>query len=195
MSKFNKIATPINDLYIITPTVFNDNRGFFMESYNQQDFIEIGLEMEFVQDNHSRSSRGTLRGLHFQTPHSQGKLVRVIKGSVYDVAVDLRKGSRTYGDYYGLVLSAANKRMFYIPEGFAHGFLAVSEQVEFMYKTTDYYYPEYEDGIIWNDSDLGIDWPLAKYNLKQTDLLVSDKDKSLPTFKKAAPKLKGIKTK
>ena len=183
MSKFKKIKTPIDDLFIIEPTVFGDHRGFFMESYNQQEFAEIGLDMNFVQDNHSKSKKGTLRGLHFQTKHPQGKLVRVIKGKVYDVAVDLRSDSETYGNYYGVILSAENKKMFYIPEGFAHGFLALSEEVEFLYKCTDFYCPEYDGGVLWKDQDINIDWPLEEYNLSVNDLLLSDKDKELPELK------------
>ncbi|AGB42253.1 dTDP-4-dehydrorhamnose 3,5-epimerase [Halobacteroides halobius DSM 5150] len=185
MSKFKKIETPIQDLYIIEPTVFGDHRGFFMESYNQREFAEIGMDMDFVQDNHSKSKKGTLRGLHFQTEHPQGKLVRAIKGQVYDVAVDLRAGSDTYGEYFGVVLSEENKKMFYIPEGFAHGFLALSDEAEFMYKTTDYYCPECDGGIIWNDNNINIDWPLKEYGLTEDDLLLSDKDKELPTLKES----------
>ncbi|PRX35671.1 dTDP-4-dehydrorhamnose 3,5-epimerase [Orenia metallireducens] len=183
MGKFKKIETPIKDLYIIEPTVFGDHRGFFMESYNKKEFVEIGLEMDFVQDNHSKSKKGTLRGLHFQTKYSQGKLVRAIKGTVYDVAVDLREGSETYGEYFGIILSEENKKMFYIPEGFAHGFVAVTDEAEFMYKTTNYYHPEYDAGIIWNDKDIAIDWPLEEYNIKEEDLLLSDKDKKLPKLR------------
>ncbi|AGB42123.1 dTDP-4-dehydrorhamnose 3,5-epimerase [Halobacteroides halobius DSM 5150] len=183
MSKFKKIKTSINDLYIIEPTVFEDDRGFFMESHNQREFAQIGMDMNFVQDNHSKSTKGTLRGLHFQVKHSQGKLVRVIKGQAYDVAVDLRENSNTYGEYFGVLLSAENKKMFYIPEGFAHGFLALSEEMEFIYKTTDYYCPECEGGIIWNDNDINIDWPLEEYELTKEQLLLSDKDRKLPTLK------------
>ncbi|OCL25563.1 dTDP-4-dehydrorhamnose 3,5-epimerase [Orenia metallireducens] len=183
MGKFKKIETPIKDLYIIEPTIFGDHRGFFMESYNKREFAEIGLEMDFVQDNHSKSKKGTLRGLHFQTKYSQGKLVRAIKGTVYDVAVDLREGSETYGEYFGIILSEENKKMFYIPEGFAHGFVALTDEAEFMYKTTNYYHPEYDAGIIWNDKDIAIDWPFEEYGIKEKDLLLSDKDKKLPTLK------------
>jgi dTDP-4-dehydrorhamnose 3,5-epimerase len=182
MSKFKKIETPIKELYIIEPQVFGDNRGFFMEFWNKRNFEEIGLNMEFVQDNHSKSRKGVLRGLHFQTKNSQGKLVRCIKGKVYDVAVDLRKGSKTFGKYFGIELTEENKKMFYIPEGFAHGFLALTEEVEFLYKATNYYTPEYESGIIWNDKDINIDWPLEKYGIKE-DLLLSEKDRKLQTFK------------
>jgi len=182
MGKFKKIKTPIKNLYIIETTIFRDDRGFFMESYNQREFAEIGLNMEFVQDNHSKSNKGTLRGLHFQVKYPQGKLVRVSKGTVYDVAVDLREGSKTYGQYYGIILSEDNKKLFYIPKGFAHGFLVLSENVEFMYKTTDYYYPDYDRGIIWDDKDINIDWPLQTYGLKEEDLLLSAKDRNLPTL-------------
>jgi dTDP-4-dehydrorhamnose 3,5-epimerase len=182
MSKFTKIETPIDDLYVIEPTVFGDDRGFFMESYNKREFAEIGMDMDFVQDNHSKSKKGVLRGLHFQTKHSQGKLVRVIKGSVWDVAVDLREGSSTFGDWYGVLLTAENKKMFYIPEGFAHGFITLEDETEFMYKCTNFYYPEYDAGIIWNDSDIGIEWPLEEYGIKEENLLLSDKDKELPTL-------------
>ena len=148
MSKFKKIETGIDGLYIIEPTVFGDNRGFFLESYNKKGFKEIGITNEFVQDNHSKSKKGVLRGLHFQTKHSQGKLVRVIKGSVFDVAVDLREGSKTFGKWFGVELSAENKKMFFIPENFAHGFLTLEDETEFMYKCTDLYHPEYDSGII-----------------------------------------------
>jgi dTDP-4-dehydrorhamnose 3,5-epimerase len=189
MSKFKKIETPIKGLYIIEPKVFGDNRGFFMESWNKRDFEEIGLNMEFVQDNHSKSRKGVLRGLHFQTKNSQGKLVRCIKGKVYDVAVDLRKGSKTFGEYFGMELTEENKKMFYIPEGFAHGFLALTEEVEFLYKATNYYTPEYDSGIIWNDKDINVDWPLEKYGIKEEDLLLSEKDKVQQTYKEYIEKL------
>ena len=189
MSKFEKVETPIKGLYIIEPQVFGDNRGFFMEFWNKRDFEEIGLNMEFVQDNHSKSRKGVLRGLHFQTKNSQGKLVRCIKGKVYDVAVDLRKGSKTFGKYFGIELTEENKKMFYIPEGFAHGFLALSEEVEFLYKATNYYTPEYESGIIWNDKDINIDWPLEKYGIKEEDLLLSEKDRKLQTYKEYLEKI------
>ena len=180
MSKFKLISTPIPDLYIIEPTVFGDHRGFFMESYNKKDFEEIGLNMEFVQDNHSHSKKGVLRGLHFQAKHSQGKLVRVTRGMVYDVAVDLRKNFKTFGKWFGVVLSDENKKMFYVPEGFAHGFIVLSEEADFLYKCTDYYYPEYDAGLIWNDPDIGIEWPLEEYGI--TEPILSEKDKNLPTF-------------
>jgi len=181
MSKFKKIETGIEGLYIIEPTVFGDSRGFFMETWNKKDFQEIGLSMEFVQDNHSKSRKGVLRGLHFQTKNSQGKLVRCIIGKVYDVAVDLRKSSKTFGKYYGIELTEENKLMFYIPEGFAHGFLVLSDEVDFLYKATDYYYPQYEAGIVWNDKDIHIDWPFEEYGIDEP--ILSEKDKKLPTFR------------
>jgi len=183
MGKFKKRQTKIEGLYIVEPTVFGDDRGFFMETWNKKDFLEIGLDLEFVQDNHSKSKKGVLRGLHFQRKNSQGKLVRCIKGKVYDVAVDLRSNSKTFGKYYGIELTEENKLMFYIPEGFAHGYLALTEEVEFLYKATNYYSPEYESGIIWNDEDINVEWPLKKYGIKEEDLILSEKDKKLQTFK------------
>lgn len=173
MGQFKFTKTSIEGLYVIEPRVFEDNRGYFMETYNYQDFKDAGLEMNFVQDNQSKSSKGVLRGLHFQKKHPQGKLVRVISGEVFDVAVDIRKGSKTYGKWYGVILSAKNKKQFYIPEGFAHGFLVLSEEAEFTYKCTDFYHPEDEDGIRWNDPDIGIEWPINDCN----NILLSEKDK------------------
>jgi dTDP-4-dehydrorhamnose 3,5-epimerase len=186
MGKFKKIGTFIDGVYIIEPTVFGDDRGFFVESYNRKEFYDIDMNMDFVQDNHSKSKKGVLRGLHFQTNHSQGKLVRAIRGAVYDVAVDMRSNSKTYGKYYGLVLSEQNKKMFYIPEGFAHGFLALTDEVEFTYKTTDFYYPEFDSGIIFSDPDINIQWPFEEYGITKADLIMSDKDKNLPRFKDIA---------
>jgi dTDP-4-dehydrorhamnose 3,5-epimerase len=157
----NIIPTDIPDVLIIEPRVFGDERGFFYESYNQRAMIAAGITAEFVQDNHSRSARGVLRGLHYQTQHTQGKLVRVISGSVYDVAVDLRKSSPTFGKWVGVELSADNKRMAWIPPGFAHGFVVTSDNAEFLYKTTDYWAPEFERSLLWNDPALGITWPLT----------------------------------
>ena len=155
------IPSEIPDVLIVEPQVFGDERGFFFESFNQKRWAELtGLQTNFVQDNHSRSAKGVLRGLHYQTQQPQGKLVRVVVGEVFDVAVDIRKGSKTYGQWVGETLSAENKRQLWVPEGFAHGFLVLSEFAEFLYKTTDYYAPEYERCIVWNDRDLGIDWPL-----------------------------------
>ncbi|MGL5543258.1 MAG: dTDP-4-dehydrorhamnose 3,5-epimerase [Fusobacteriaceae bacterium] len=176
MGKFNRIETGIEGLVVIQPTVFGDERGFFMESYSRKDFAEIGIEIEFVQDNHSKSRKGVLRGLHFQTEMAQGKLVRVTAGSVYDVAVDLRKGSPTFGKWYGIELSAANKTQFYIPPGFAHGFLTLEDDTEFLYKCTDYYAPQYDSGVLWNDPEIGIEWNLEKYGICAEDLLLSAKD-------------------
>lgn len=155
------IPTAIKDLLIIDPKVFGDDRGFFFESFNKRQFAElIGREVEFVQDNHSRSVKNVLRGLHYQIQHPQGKLVRVVQGTVLDVAVDLRKSSATFGKHQAVELSAENKRMLWIPEGFAHGFIVLSDTAEFLYKTTDYWYPEYERCIRWDDPALGIDWKL-----------------------------------
>lgn len=168
----------IEGLYTITPKVFGDARGYFLETYNYEDFKEAGLDMVFVQDNQSCSTKGVLRGLHFQKIHQQGKLVRVLSGQVYDVAVDVREGSPTYGQHFGVILDADKKNMFYVPEGFAHGFVVLSDTAEFAYKCTDYYHPEEEGGIIWNDSTIGIDWPIPE----GVDVLISDKDGKLPAF-------------
>lgn len=183
MSKFKRVETGIKDLIVIEPTVFGDNRGFFMESYSKKDFSEIGMDIEFVQDNHSKSKKGVLRGLHFQTQHVQGKLVRVTAGAVLDVAVDLRKDSPTFGKHYLVELSADNKKMFYIPAGFAHGFLTLEDNTEFQYKCTDYYAPEFDSGVLWNDSDIAIDWNFEKYGLLADEILLSDKDKQQQTLK------------
>ncbi|MGL4902773.1 MAG: dTDP-4-dehydrorhamnose 3,5-epimerase [Cetobacterium sp.] len=182
MGKFNRVETGIKDLIVIEPTVFGDNRGFFMESYSRKDFAEIGMDIEFVQDNHSKSKKGVLRGLHFQTQHVQGKLVRVTAGAVLDVAVDLRKDSPTFGKYYLVELTAENKKMFYIPPGFAHGFLTLEDNTEFLYKCTDYYAPEFDSGILWNDSEVGIEWNLEKYGLSEDTILLSEKDKLQQTL-------------
>lgn len=183
MSKFKRVETGIKDLIVIEPTVFGDNRGFFMESYSKKDFSEIGIDVEFVQDNHSKSKKGVLRGLHFQTQHVQGKLVRVTAGGVLDVAVDLRKDSPTFGKHYLVELTADNKKMFYIPPGFAHGFLTLEDNTEFQYKCTDYYAPEFDSGVLWNDSDIGIEWGFEKYGLSAEAILLSDKDKKQQTLK------------
>ena len=172
------IPTEIPDVLIIEPQVYGDDRGFFLESFNQKDFREkTGVNTTFVQDNHSMSLKNVLRGLHYQIPNPQGKLVRVVNGSVFDVAVDARKGSPTFGQWVSCVLSAENKRIFWVPEGFAHGFLVLSERAEFLYKTTNYYYPQYEKTIAWNDADLGIDWPL------ETPPILSPKDQAGQPFK------------
>ncbi len=148
----------IEGLCVIEPAVHGDARGYFMETYNQRDMEEEGLDMVFVQDNQSCSSKGVLRGLHFQKEYPQGKLVRVVRGKVFDVAVDLRSNSKTYGKWFGVELSEENKKMFYIPEGFAHGFLVLSDIAEFCYKCTDFYHPGDEGGLAWNDPEIGIDW-------------------------------------
>jgi dTDP-4-dehydrorhamnose 3,5-epimerase len=179
MGKFNFITTKIKDLYIIEPAVFGDQRGYFMESYNKKDFFEAGLTMEFVQDNESKSKKGVLRGMHFQTKHTQGKLVRATQGEVFDVAVDLRKGSPTFGQWEGVLLSEENKRQFYVPEGFAHGFLVISDTAVFNYKCTDYYSPEYDSGLLWNDEAVGIQWPLEGIE----EVLLSEKDKKQKRLK------------
>ena len=196
MGQIKVTKCPIEGLYIIEPTVHGDNRGYFMETYNQRDMAEAGLNMVFVQDNQSMSVKGVLRGLHFQKEFPQGKLVRVIKGRVFDVAVDLRKGSNTYGKWYGVELTAENKKQFYISEGFAHGFLVLSETAEFCYKVTDFYHPGDEGGLAWNDPEIGIEWPELigeykgcasgeGYTLSDgTDLKLSDKDQKWDGLKK-----------
>ena len=173
--------TKIPDVKVIEPTVFEDERGFFFESFNHKKFEEaIGRSVTFVQDNHSKSSKGVLRGLHYQlAPHAQGKLVRVVQGEVFDVAVDIRKSSQTYGQWVAETLSAENKKQLWIPEGFAHGFLTLSETAEFLYKTTDYYAQQYERSIVWNDVSLSIEWP------SNINPLVSEKDSTATTFTKA----------
>ncbi len=178
MGKFKFIDTGIKDLIVIEPTVYGDHRGYFMETYNLNEFKEAGLDMAFVQDNQSKSKKGVLRGLHFQKEYPQGKLVRVISGEVFDVAVDIRKNSPTFGKWHGVILNAENKRQFYVPEGFAHGFLVLSDEAEFVYKCTEFYHPEDEGGIIWNDPDIGIEWPSDSIN----QILLSEKDRALRTL-------------
>ena len=166
MGKITVTKCPIEGLFIIEPSVFGDNRGYFMETYNKKDMEEAGLDLNFVQDNQSMSVKGVLRGLHFQKEFPQGKLVRVIKGRVFDVAVDLRSGSETYGQWFGVELTEENKKQFYISEGFAHGFLVLSETAEFCYKVTDFYHPGDEGGLAWNDPEINIQWPdlVGEYN-------------------------------
>lgn len=159
MGKIQVTKTPIDGLFVIEPAVYGDERGYFMETYNRQDMCRAGLDMEFVQDNQSMSTKGVLRGLHFQKQHPQGKLVRVIEGAVFDVAVDLRKGSQTFGRWHGVELSGENRKQFYIPQGFAHGFLVLSDRAVFTYKCTDFYHPEDEGGLAWNDPAIGVKWP------------------------------------
>ncbi len=184
MGKFNFIETPIKDLFIIEPAVYGDHRGYFMETYNYNDFAAAGLDMTFVQDNQSMSKKGVLRGMHFQTVNPQGKLVRVIRGEVFDAALDLRKDSETYGKWYGVLLSAENNKQFYVPEGFAHGFLVTTDEAEFVYKCTSFYDPKSEGGILWNDPAVGIEWPLDGIE----EILLSDKDKVQPTLKESGIK-------
>jgi len=174
-------ATTIPDVIIIKPQVFGDQRGFFMETWRQDEFKEAGIPSEFIQDNHSSSSQGILRGLHYQIQQAQGKLVRVIKGEVYDVAVDMRLSSPSFGQWVGETLSADNKKMLWVPPGFAHGFYVTSPQAEFVYKCTDYYAPEHERSLLWNDKDLNINWPI----LQGTEPELSEKDTKGIKFKEA----------
>ena len=172
MGKITVETCPIEGLKVITPAVFGDERGYFMETYNYNDFKEAGIDLTFVQDNQSSSRKGVLRGLHFQINHPQDKIVRVVSGEVFDVAVDLRAGSPTYGQWYGVRLSAENKKQFFIPKNFAHGFLVLSDYAEFAYKCTDFYHPNDEGGIIWNDPDIGVGWPVPE----GMQLIMSEKD-------------------
>lgn len=174
----NVIKTEIPDVLIFEPKVFSDERGFFMESFNQKVFEEaVGRKIEFVQDNHSKSTKGVLRGLHYQVePYAQGKLVRCIAGEVFDVAVDIRKDSETFGKWVGVNISSENKRQLWIPEGFAHGFLVLSDSADFLYKTSNYYSPIHERGIVWNDPTININWPI------NIDKILSEKDTILPKF-------------
>lgn len=201
MGQITVTKCPIEGLYVIEPKVHGDHRGYFMETYNQRDMEEAGLNMVFVQDNQSMSVKGVLRGLHSQKEYPQGKLVRVIQGRVFDVAVDMRPGSETYGKWYGLELTAENKKQFYISQGFAHGFLVLSETAEFCYKVTDFYHPNDEVGIAWNDPGIGIQWPeiVGQYRgtasaegyamADGTPLKLSEKDQKLPVLgEKAAEK-------
>lgn len=177
INNFTFIETGINDLYEIEVKHYGDNRGYFMETYKESDFIQAGLNYKFIQDNQSKSKKGVLRGLHFQKKFPQAKLVRCIEGEVFDVAVDLRKNSSTYGKWYGIVLSAERKNQFLIPRGFAHGFVVLSETATFCYKCDELYHPEDEGGIMWNDPDVGIDWPNVG------EVLLSEKDKKNPSLR------------
>ncbi|MCD7975342.1 MAG: dTDP-4-dehydrorhamnose 3,5-epimerase [Phascolarctobacterium sp.] len=197
MARIKVTECPIKGLYIVEPAVRGDDRGYFMETYNQKDMAEFGLNAVFVQDNQSMSTRGVLRGMHFQKQFPQGKLVRVIRGEVFDVAVDLRQGSDTYGKWVGVLLTEENKKQFYISEGFAHGFLVLSYEAEFCYKVTDFYYPGDESGLAWNDPKIGIEWPdiLGEYQgdasaqgyalSDGTPLNLSDKDQQWPNLDSA----------
>jgi len=176
----NVISTSLDPVKIVEPQMFKDERGAFLETYQQKRYKEAGIDIEFVQDNVSFSSQGTLRGLHYQFPHMQAKLVQVLKGEVFDVAVDIRKGSPTFGEWVGALLSQENGRQLFIPEGFAHGFYVVSESALFMYKCSDFYAPDCEGGVLWSDSEIGIDWP-------SQEPLLSSKDKNYPPLKEIAP--------
>jgi dTDP-4-dehydrorhamnose 3,5-epimerase len=181
MGKITVTTCDIDGLYVIEPQVFPDARGYFFESYNEEAFHAAGLDMKFVQDNQSKSVKGVLRGCHFQKTHPQGKLVRVISGRVYDVAVDMRKNSPTLGKWFGVELTGENNKMFYIPEGFAHGFLVLSDEAVFTYKCTDFYAPGDEGGMKWDDPEVGIKWPVEE-GMK---VILSDKDQVLPAYKDA----------
>lgn len=189
MEKFNVKEIEIEGIKIIKPKIFGDNRGFFLESYSKREFEKLEIANEFVQDNHSKSKKGVLRGLHFQNKHSQGKLIRVIKGKIYDIVVDIRKASSTYGKYFGIELSEIDKTMLYIPRGFAHGFLTLEDDTEIEYKCDDLYYPQYESGIMYDDKDLNIDWKLEKYGI--TELTLSEKDKKHQSFKEYTERYQG----
>lgn len=168
------IETHLPGVIVIEPKVFGDKRGFFLETYRHDSLKQAGIDVTFVQDNHSRSSQGVLRGLHYQLTQTQGKLVRVTSGAVFDVAVDVRHGSPTFGQWYGTLIDEESMRMLYVPPGYAHGFVVLSETADFLYKCTDYYHPESEQGIAWDDPDIGIDWPIAQLT---ADIALSDKDK------------------
>ncbi|WP_026524591.1 MULTISPECIES: dTDP-4-dehydrorhamnose 3,5-epimerase [unclassified Butyrivibrio] len=172
MGKITVETCEIEGLKVITPQVFGDSRGYFMETYSKRDFTEAGIDVEFVQDNQSASKKGVLRGLHFQKNFPQDKLVRVVNGEVFDVAVDLREGSKTFGKWFGVRLSAENKKQFFIPKGFAHGFLVLSDYAEFVYKCSDFYHPDDEGGILFSDPEIGIEWPYED----ESELIMSEKD-------------------
>ncbi len=174
-------ATKLDGVMLVTPQVFGDDRGFFMETYNQKKAVEQGLPSSFVQDNHSKSSRGVLRGLHYQSPQWQGKLVRVVQGEIFDVAVDIRDGSATFGEWVGFYLNEQNKQQLYVPEGFAHGFVVTSDTAEVVYKCTSLYEPNQEGSVLWNDPDIGIDWPISQPLLSAKDE-VGQRLKDLPVL-------------
>jgi len=185
------VETPLPGVMLFEPKRFGDNRGFFLETYRDDVFELSGITENFVQDNHSRSTKGVLRGLHYQLVQPQGKLVRVATGSVFDVAVDVRRGSPTFGDWFGTTLDDENMRMMYVPPGFAHGFIVLSETADFIYKCTDYYHPESEQGILWNDPNIGIEWPIADVQLSDKDkrnvVLEKQSENLLPKFTEDAP--------
>ena len=178
MDRFEKSTTVLPGVFLIRPKLFRDSRGFFFECYNKAEFEKIGIYSDVVQDNHSCSVKGVIRGLHFQITHPQEKLVRVLRGAIYDVCVDLRRESATYGRSFAVTLSESDFSMVYIPAGFAHGFLSLEDNTHVHYKTSEFYYPEYEGGIFWNDPDLGIKWPLREYDIR--DPILSEKDRKLP---------------
>lgn len=181
MGRFKKIETSIEGVYILEPTLFGDHRGYFMETYNKSEFEKLGLKYNFIQDNESKSRKGVLRGLHFQKINSQAKLVRCIRGKVFDVVVDLRPCTSTFGKWESAILSGENKKMLMVPKGFAHGFLVLSDEAEFSYKCDDIYNPEAEGGIVWNDPSIGIKWPLDQ--IKNVPIQTSEKDKNWPLLK------------
>ncbi|MBS9776386.1 MAG: dTDP-4-dehydrorhamnose 3,5-epimerase [Fusobacterium sp.] len=182
MSNFKIEKTFIKDLLIINSKIFEDVRGSFQEIYNEKDFQKLGIKEKFVQDNLSNSHKGVLRGLHFQKENSQAKLLKVLSGKIYDVVVDLRKDSETFGKYFGIILSAENNKMLFIPSGFAHGFLSLEDNTNILYKCSDFYNPQFEDGLIWDDKKLNIDWKFEEFNLKKEELIISEKDKRLKNF-------------
>ena len=188
MGEFNVERTNIDGLKIITPRIFGDNRGYFVETYAKKDFEAIGITCDLIKDNESFSSRGVIRGLHYQKEFSQSKLVRVVRGAVYDVAVDLRPGSPTFGEYHGVVLTEENQKQFFIPKSFAHGFLVLSPTAKFVYKCDDYYHPDDEGGIIWNDPTVNIDWPLDEIGGAE-NLVFSEKDQKWPTLQEFCKKM------
>jgi dTDP-4-dehydrorhamnose 3,5-epimerase len=178
MEKFQVSIPDIEGIMVIEPRCFSDDRGFFLESYHKRDFELLGISEDFVQDNHSCSKKGVIRGLHYQSGYPQGKLVRVIRGSIYDVTIDIRKGSPHFGKYFGIPMSSKDHRLVYVPVGFAHGFLSLEDRTEVQYKTTDYYHPEYDAGILWNDPAIGITWPLNENGIHSP--VLSAKDADLP---------------
>lgn len=181
MSKIAVTHTDLEGVLLVEPQFFLDPRGFFVESYNKRDFTDAGITDEFVQDNHSKSQKGVLRGLHYQFPHAQGKLIRVLKGSIYDVVVDIRIGSPSYGEHIGVTLSEDSPRMLYVPTGFAHGFLVLANNTEVIYKVTDLYYPEGDAGLLWNDPMVGVTWPFEEYGIEEP--ILSEKDTRHPLLK------------
>ncbi|MGL5459254.1 MAG: dTDP-4-dehydrorhamnose 3,5-epimerase [Cetobacterium sp.] len=173
----------IKGLVVIEPKIYSDERGFFYEFFNRQQLLKYGIDEEFVQGNHSKSNFGVLRGLHFQKEQAQGKLIRVLKGEILDIVVDLRKDSETFGKYFKIILSESNRKILFVPKGFAHGFLTLQDDTEIEYLCTDFYAPAFDSGVIWNDKDLDIDWELEKYGLEEGNLIISEKDKNQQTLK------------